>query len=66
MLQRDRGLAGIGLPGKGLIVGDDARDLCPRPHQVEDVEGHAEPPVAAVEEVKLVVHLLDQGGVERL
>ena len=32
VLQRDWGLTGIRLPGKGLIVGDDARDLCPRPH----------------------------------
>ena len=29
------------------------------------IEGHVEPLVAAMEEVEVVVHFLDHGGVER-
>ena len=53
-------------PGEGLVVGNDARDLRTRTHEVEDIEGHAEPLGAPVEEVEVKIHLLDQGGVERL
>ena len=66
MLQRDRGLAGLRFPGEGLVVSDDARDLRTRTHEVQDVEGHVEPLVALVEEVEVQIHLLNQGGVERL
>ena len=64
VLEWDQGLAGVRLPGEGLVVGDNARDLCPRTHQVKDVKGHAEPHIAAVEEVEIAIHLLDQGGVD--
>ena len=65
MPPRDRGLAGIGLPGEGLIVGNDARDLRPRTHQVKEVEGNVEPLVAAVAEVGLA-GVGDRGGRVRL
>ena len=66
VLQRDWGPAGLRFPGEGLVVGDDARDLRTRTHEVEDLKGHEEPLVPPVEEVEVEVHLLNQGGVERL
>ena len=64
--RQDRRLTRVRLSSKGLVVRNNARDSSPRPDEVEDIEGHVEPLVPAVEEVKVAVHLLDQGGVERL
>ena len=42
VLHWDRTLAGVRLPGEGLVVGDDTRNIRTRTHEVEDLEGHAE------------------------
>ena len=64
--QWDWGRARFGLPSKGLVIGDNARDLRPRPHQVKEIQGHAEPHIINIKEVQVTVHLLNQGGVKRL